>query len=132
MSDKSSAGHATKNALEWTVFGISTLLVLTTLGFLVYSTVTVTEGPALMRAQAGDPISKDGWIRIPVTVRNQGESVAANVEVKVILGTGAEKREAGFSVDFVPREGSRTGSVSFKDTGGPLILQCEVVGYEEP
>ena len=44
-----------------------------------------------------------GGLRIPVTVRNDGHRVAANVEVRVCIGTGEAKHEAGFTVDFVPR-----------------------------
>jgi uncharacterized protein (TIGR02588 family) len=129
---KSTPENPTKNLLEWMVFGISTALVLTTLAFLIMATVRVEDGPAEMRAEAGKPIAKDGWLRIPVTVRNDGHRVAANVEVRVCIGTGEEKHEAGFTVDFVPRGGSRTGAVSFKEMDGPLALECEVLGYEEP
>ncbi len=129
---KSTPENPTKNLLEWTVFGISTVLVLAALAFLTIASVRVDDGPAEMRAVAGSPVSKDGWLRIPVTVRNHGQSVAANVEVRVTLGSGEAKREAGFTVDFVPRGGSRTGAVSFRDVGGPLELECEVLGYEEP
>lgn len=129
---KSTPENPTKNLLEWTVFGISTVLVLVTLTLLAISTFQVEDGPAEMRAEAGTPVSKDGWIRIPVTVKNNGQRVAANVEVKVCLGHGEAKREAGFTIDFVPRGGTRTGAVSFRETGEPVVLECEVLGYEEP
>ncbi|RYD37440.1 MAG: hypothetical protein EOP85_17585 [Verrucomicrobiaceae bacterium] len=124
--------NPTKNLLEWIVFGISTALVLTVLAMLTLAALQVDDGPPVMRAQAGQPVSKDGWLNIPVTVRNEGHKVAANVEVRVCIGTGEEKREAGFTVDFVPRGGSRSGAVSFRDMGGSQELECEVLGYEEP
>lgn len=129
---KSTPENPTKNALEWTVFGICSVLVLSTLILLAIATFQVEDGPAEMRAETGKPVSKDGWIRIPVTVKNYGRRVAANVEVKVCLGQGEAKREAGFTIDFVPRGGSRTGAVSFREMGGGVILECEVLGYEEP
>jgi uncharacterized protein (TIGR02588 family) len=129
---KSTPENPTKNLLEWTVFGVCTMLVVVTLGLLTFATFQVEEGPAEMRAETGTPVSKNGWIRVPVTVRNNGQRVAANVEVKVCLGQGAEKREAGFTIDFVPRGGSRSGAVSFRDMGEPVALECEVLGYEEP
>ncbi|RYD37073.1 MAG: hypothetical protein EOP87_04250 [Verrucomicrobiaceae bacterium] len=124
--------NPTKNLLEWTVFGICALLVITVLALLSAAAFQVEDGPPVMRAEAGKPTSQDGWITIPVIVRNEGERVAANVEVKVCMGTGEEKREAGFTVDFVPRGGSRSGAVSFRDMGGSMDLECEVLGYEEP
>lgn len=124
--------HTTKNLLEWTVFGISSLLVLTILILLAKTAIEVKDGPARLRAQTGTPAVKDGWLRIPVTVTNDGESVAANVEVQVCIGSGAERREAGFSIDFVPRGATRNGAVSFKGGQPPTDLECEVLGYEEP
>lgn len=124
--------NPTKNLLEWTVFGLCAVIVLTTLVCLSLAAVRVEDGPPEMRAEAGEPVAKDGWLRIPVTVRNEGQKVAANVEVKVCIGSGEAKREAGFTLDFVPRGGSRSGAVSFRDTGGPLEMECEVLGYEEP
>ncbi len=129
---KSTPENPTKNLLEWMVFGISTALVLTALAFLTMAAVRVEDGPPEMRAEAGKPVAKNGWLRIPVTVRNHGHRVAANVEVRLRIGTGEAKREAGFTVDFVPRGGSRTGAVSFKEMKGPLELECEVLGYEDP
>lgn len=129
---KSTPENPTKNLLEWLVFGISALLVLATLALLTVATLQVEDGPAEMRAETGKPVSKDGWMRIPVTVRNNGQRVAANVEVKVCIGSGEAKREAGFTIDFVPRGGSRTGAVSFREMGEPVALECEVLGYEEP
>lgn len=124
--------NPTKNLLEWIVFGICAVLVITVLALLSMAALQVEDGPPVMRADAGPPVSKDGWLTIPVTVRNEGHKVAANVEVRVCIGTGEEKREAGFTVDFVPRGGSRSGAVSFKDMGGSQELECEVLGYEEP
>jgi uncharacterized protein (TIGR02588 family) len=128
----SSPYPTTKNLLEWTVFGISSAIVLTTLVLLMMAAITVKKGPARIRAGTGKPVVENGWLRIPVTVTNDGESVAANVDVQVTIGSGADQRDAGFSVDFVPRGATRTGSVSFKGTELPQNVECGVLGYEEP
>ncbi|MES2920921.1 MAG: hypothetical protein V4819_05220 [Verrucomicrobiota bacterium] len=128
----SSPDPTTKNLLEWTVFGISSVIVLTILVLLTMAAITVKEGSARLRAETGKPLVENGWLRIPITVANDGERVAANVEVQVCIGSGAERREAGFSIDFVPRGATRNGSVSFKGTELPQNLECEVLGYEEP
>lgn len=130
--NKSTPENPAKNLLEWTVFGMSTALVLAVLAFLTLAAVRLKDGPAVMSAEAGTPVARNGGLRIPVTVKNQGRSVAANVEVRVTMGTGEAKREAGFTVDFVPRGGSRAGAVSFKGSEAAGDLECEVVGYEEP
>ena len=123
---------ATKNFLEWTVFGLSGVIVLGVLGSLTYAALKVDGRPAMLRAVVDMPSVENGWVRVPVSVTNVGHRVAANVQVQVSAGTGENKREGGFTIDFVPREGTRKGSVSFEGTEMPPDLKCEVVGYSEP
>jgi uncharacterized protein (TIGR02588 family) len=124
--------HTTKNLLEWTVFGISTVLVLTIVALLANAALRIKEGPARLRAETGPAVAENGWFRIPVTITNDGERVASNVDVQVRIGSGAQQREAGFSIDFVPRGATRKGAVSFKGAQMPTDIECEVLGYVEP
>lgn len=129
---KPSPEPATKNFLEWTVFGLSGAIVLGVLGSLTYAALRVDGSPATLRAVVDRPSVENGWIRVPVSVTNVGQRVAANVQVQVSAGTGEDKREGGFTIDFVPRRGTRKGSVSFEGTELPPDLKCEVLGYSEP
>lgn len=127
-----SANQSSKNLLEWTVFAISSVLVLGILACLTLAAFTVKEEPARLRVETGKPVVENGWLRIPVSVSNDGDRVAANVDLQVTIGSGDSRREAGFSVDFIPRGATRTGAVSFKGTELPDNLECGVLGYEEP
>lgn len=129
---KNSPDNAKKNVLEWTVFGISTLLVLAAIIHLLYSALTVRQGPARLTVSAGEAVEESGRTRVPVTVHNSGQQVAANVEVRICIGSGDQRQVAGFTLDFVPRDATRRGSVSFTGTGLPDKPECEVLGYEEP
>lgn len=129
---KSTPENPAKNALEWTVFGISLVLVLATLGLLVMAVFHVEDGPARLTVSMGAPVVAHGWVKIPLTVSNEGQRVAANVEVQVCIGSGTDRREAGFTMDFVPRGAECHGSVSFKGATLPVDPVCEVIGYEEP
>ena len=128
----SSPEPATKNFLEWTVFGLSGVIVLGVLGSLSYAALRVNGRPAMLRAVIDLPSVENGWVRVPVSVTNSGHRVAANVQVQVSAGSGGDKREGGFTIDFVPREGTHKGSVSFEGTELPQDLKCEVLGYSEP
>lgn len=124
--------NTSKNLLEWTVFAISAVLVLAVLGYLLKSALEVEIGPAKLAVMTGPPVAENGRTRIPVTVSNDGRRVAANVEVQIAVDSGEGKQQAGFTLDFVPRGGSRQGAVSFKGTDLTGTPECEVLGYEEP
>ena len=129
---KSSTEPATKNFLEWTVFGLSGIIVLGVLGSLTHAALRVDGSPALLRAVVDMPTQENGWIRVPVRVTNVGQGVATNVQVQVTAGSGENQREGGFTIDFIPRNGMRKGSVVFKGAEMPQDLKCEVLGYTEP
>lgn len=129
---KSTPDNPTKNALEWAVFGVSSVLVLLTVGWLGWSAATTQKGPAKLEITAGKPVVENGWVKIPVTVRNRGQHVAANVQVQVCIGSGEDRREAGFTLDFVSRDAERRGTAAFKGATLPTVPECQVVGYEEP
>lgn len=122
----------TKNPLEWTVFGISLMLVLATLGLLLAAALHVGNGPAKLTITTGEAQLMDGRTIIPVIVKNDGGEVAENVEVKVTLGEGAGLQEAGFTLDFIPRGAERKGVVSFTAENGRSKPVASIVGYGTP
>ncbi len=124
--------NTSKNRLEWAVFAISAILVLGTLGYLLKSALEVEVGPAKLTVETGPPVEENGWTRFPVTVSNNGQRVAANVEIQIAIGSGESKQQAGFTLDFVPRGSSRQGAASFRGTGLTETPRCDVLGYEEP
>lgn len=126
------APNRTKNALEWTVFGISLILVVGTLGWLVVAALQTDAGPARLQIHTGPPETADGRVTIPVTVKNDGGQVAESVEVRVTLGTGPARQEATFTIDYIPRDATRQGAVSFQATDEPATPESIVVGYSTP
>lgn len=129
---KSSEQQKTKNTLEWSVFGISLLLVLATFGMLIAAAFNRPETPARLTVTTGEPSFSDGRTDIPVTVKNAGGAAATDVDVRVRIGAGAALQEAGFTLDFVPRDASRKGTVSFQNDLRSLVPECRIVGYAEP
>lgn len=121
-----------KNPLEWTVFGISLVLVLATLALLVAAAFRGGQGPANLTIQTGEIRVEAGRRVIPVTVRNDGSEVAENVEIRVTLGEGPDRQEAGFTLDFVPRDAERKGVVSFPASAGNAEPVSRIVGYGTP
>lgn len=66
-----------KNWLEWVVFAISLVLVITTLGYLVYDGATFSETPPDIELELGKAQAQatDRFI-IPVTASNRGDMTA--------------------------------------------------------
>ncbi len=129
---KSSEQKKTKNPLEWSVFGISLLLVLATFGMLIAAAINRPETPARLTVTTGEPSFSDGRTDIPVIVKNAGGAAATDVDVRVRIGAGADLQEAGFTLNFVPRDASRKGTVSFQNDHRSLVPECRIVGYAEP
>jgi len=126
-----------KNWLEWSVFGVSLVLVLRTLAYLVYEATTMGNQPPIIEAQLGAPQQQQaGEFAVPVTLINRGDQPAAGVTVEVTLegsgGAAAEIERGEFSVPFLPRGATREGRVSFRADPRAGQLKARVLGYEQP
>ena len=126
-----------KNWLEWGVFGVSLVLVLGTLAYLVYEATTLGDQPPIIEAQLGAPQQQAGEFAVPVTLINRGDQTAAGVMVEVTLegnggGAAAETERSEFSIPFLPRGATREGRVSFRTDPRLGRLQARVLGYEKP
>jgi uncharacterized protein (TIGR02588 family) len=126
--------QAEKNWLEWSVFGVSFVLVAAVVGYLVWDAVTLDVGPPLIEASAGQVVPFQGsWI-VEVQVRNAGSQTAGSVAVEVSLFEGGEAVETGeFSVVLLPRGSTRHGWVMFgRDPAKADQIEVSILGYDEP
>jgi uncharacterized protein (TIGR02588 family) len=119
---------AGKNPLEWLVFGFSALLVIAVVAVLAQETIRWKDSPAHLRVELGEPELKEAAWWLPVKVRNDGEGLAADVQIEVNAGS----ETAGFTLDFVPRGTEREGRVSFPGSIDPRDARALVRGYQEP
>jgi uncharacterized protein (TIGR02588 family) len=128
----STAHKRGKNGLEWVVFGISFALVVATIAVLAMHAANWQERPPDLAAKLGEPQLQDGRVTVPVEVTNHGDIAASEVEIEVARTAGGAEQQASVSFDFVPRQGTRRGQVSFPDameTGGLRIVG---VGFAQP
>lgn len=124
--------HTGKNALEWSVFTLSSILVIGVFGWLIYSASRMTDPEARLAATAGQPVEKDGWYQVPVKVTNHGGLTASGVEVIVSAMIDGKEEDASFTLDFVPKGGSRQGAVTFKTGRPPQNSAPKIIGFSEP
>ena len=122
-----------KNWLEWTVFGISAVLVLGTLAFLLRDALTVRNPPNVV-VELGEPMPGASGHRLPLHIINRGGETAEDVQVEVVMESGTgEKETAAVAIAFLPRGSSRRAWVTFReDPRSAKKIEARALGYEVP
>ena len=120
-----------KNWLEWSVFAVSLVLVISTLGYLVYDALTLGDAPPNIAVTLGDPEQRGDVFVVPVAVTNHGDQTAESVLVEVALGE-AEQERGELEIAFLPRGATGEGWVTFQSDPRGGQLRGRVVGYERP
>ncbi len=123
-----------KNWLEWLVFALSLVLVLCTLGYLVYNGATSAKTPANIELELGKPQPQADRFIIPVSVTNNSDTTAETVQIEVTLeNAGKEQESAQLEIGFLPRHSKREGWVTFKtDPRTVEEMTARVLGFEQP
>lgn len=122
-----------KNWLEWTIFGLSLLLILATAGVLIQQQFSLGEKPPDPQVELGIPEVHAGYFAVPVTVTNRGDATAANLHLEVVLRLpGGESETGQMELPFLPRRSTREGWVTFHHDPGEGKLEPRVLGYEKP
>jgi len=122
-----------KNWLEWSVFAIGLLLVLSTLGYLAYEGIRMGDEPPSIEVRLGTPEQHAHNFTVPVTVLNHGDQTASGVIIEVVLEhEGAEQARGQLELPFLPRHATREGWVTFDKDPRTAELKARVLGYEKP
>ena len=119
-----------KNALEWSVFALSCLLVLGTFAVLIHGMAVWQDAPARLTARAGEAYQEAGHVWVPIVVVNEGDHSAVNVEIEVVSTSPAGESKAAFKVDQIPRGSEREGQVSFEGRKEEHQFRVRVSGYQ--
>ena len=122
-----------KNWLEWSVFAIGLLLVISTLVYLTYVGATMGNEPPSIEVRLGTPEQHAHNFTVPVTVLNHGDQTASGVIIEVVLQQdGAEQARGELQLPFLPRHATREGWVTFDKDPRTAELKARVLGYEKP
>lgn len=123
-----------KNWLEWLVFAASLVLVVSTVGYLVYDVATLKESPPSIELQLGTPQRQFHQFLVPVSVNNRGDETAEGVHIEVVLESDGKEQESGeFEIAFLPRHSTREGWVAFQtDPRTVEQMKARVLGFEKP
>ncbi|HLL72521.1 MAG TPA: hypothetical protein VK363_13850 [Pyrinomonadaceae bacterium] len=123
-----------KNWVEWVVFAVGLLLVVSALGYLVYEGATMGSDPPSLEVRLGTPDARAHNFIVPVTVTNHGDETAEGVTIEVLSesGEGQEPERGELTVAFIPRRATREGFVAFRQDPRGKRLTARVLGYEKP
>lgn len=121
-----------KNRLEWLVFGLSLLLVLATVGYLVREALTTERTPPEVLVTLGAPRPGGGGFMVPVLASNRGGRAAEEVQVSVTLELPGSSHESVLSIPFLPRESERLGWVAFRVDPRAGLLRVSGVAFQSP
>lgn len=122
-----------KNILEKIVFGVSLILVIALLSYLLYESFTTDYSlPPLIEIYTDSVQNYNSQFVIPVILKNSGRTAEA-VKVEVTLeknGIDVEKGE--FEIDFLPKFAEKKGFVSFRNDPAQGKIFPRVKGYKIP
>ena len=128
-----------KNWVEWIVFAVGLVLVLSALGYLAYEGATMGNDPPSIEVRLGTPEQRTHNFIVPVTVTNHGDETAEGITVEVTLenagggDSGAGEPVRGeLTIAFLPRRATREGWVAFQQDPRAARLTARVLGYEKP
>ena len=119
---------------EWLVGLLGLLLVLVTIGYLVWVGLQPSR-PASIAVQVDYVAEQPQGFMLRFTARNGGTQPAGDVQIRGELfgdgaATGVEVAEAG--IDYLPGGSTRSGVLLFQHDPRTHRLQLRSVGYNEP
>jgi uncharacterized protein (TIGR02588 family) len=121
-----------KNALEWTVFGGSLIVLAVVVALLVRAELSGADGPPVLAAEVGQPQRHGSHYALPLEVRNAGGTTAEEVDVEVVLTAGGGEERASVVIPFLPRGSRRTAWVTFTADPASGSAVARIRGYREP
>jgi uncharacterized protein (TIGR02588 family) len=122
-----------KNALEWTVFAVSIVLILLTVVYLVRDRASGRPRAPEIEVSTGPAVHSAGMWSVPVKVTNRGDETAEQLRVDVSLEQdGRETEKAELTFAFVPRRSSREAWALFRTDPRAMKISARATSYERP
>ncbi len=124
---------AKKNALEWTVFAASVLIIGGVVALLVRGAMQSNEKQPDLKIETGAPVRSSDGYTVPVIVRNEGSGTAEQARIRMALvENGRDVETAELVITFVPRQSRREGWVVFRRDPACCTVAARTLAYEKP
>ena len=134
QSGESGESGSVASRWEWVAAGVSLLIVLGVLGFLLYDAVRASSSPPriVVVVDSIAPAGPGGYL-VSFTATNYGAQTASGVPVRGELRSDTGVVEsAEVTVSYVPSQSSRSGGLIFQHDPRRHALQVRPRGYDRP
>jgi uncharacterized protein (TIGR02588 family) len=118
---------------EWIVAGLSAVLVLGVVGFLIYDGVRHPSTPPDITVEVDSIVPAGPGYLVLIRADNRGRNTAAEVTVEGELEADTGRVETSQTIiDYVPAGGQGRGGLYFQRDPRSLRLRLRAHGYREP
>lgn len=137
MDNSSSSKKRNKNkqpsVWEWVAAFIGLVLVVGTIGFMLYKAIWVKDSSPDVEVQIESVEQVSNGYLVKFRALNRGGTTAAGLIIEAELKRGAEKLETNqTTIDFLPSNSVRNGGFFFTNDPRQFDLQLRAVGYQHP
>ncbi|CAN5223950.1 hypothetical protein BH20ACI1_BH20ACI1_02100 [soil metagenome] len=138
MADKNadnSDGRQTEDTpiLEWIIAAIGLILVVGTIGFMMYKGLTSKDTPPNFTTKIERIEAVNSGYIVIFDLENIGEQTASGVNVEGELKNGGESVEtSGVTFDYAPSKSETKGGLFFKNDPKQFQIEIRAKGYAEP
>ena len=123
----------TTPALEWMIGALGLILVLGTIGFLIYHALKDKNTPPDLSVQTDAVIKIENGYFVKFSVYNKGDDNAADVVVEAkIKQNGEDLETSSVTIDYAPSDSKREGGLFFTKNPGEGIFEIRALGYTKP
>lgn len=135
MSGGGSGGQGKQktSAWEWVVAALSAVLVLGSMGFLLWEALTERASPPAITVQVDSIVNTGSGYVVEFRAHNRGQTTGAGVviEGELLADTGSVETSS-VTLDYVPSESSRGGGLFFSHDPARYRLRIRPKGYDRP
>lgn len=133
-SDNSSERQTGKTSiLEWIVAVIGLILVVGTIGFMMYKAFTSKDTPPNFTTKIERIETVNSGYVVIFNLINNGEQTASGVNVEGELKNGGESLEkSGVTFDYAPSASETEGGLFFKNNPNQFQIEIHAKGYAKP
>jgi len=119
--------------LEWLAAGIGLILVLFSIGFLLYSAIIKQDTPPDLVVVADNITKTEKGYLVKFSLENKGGNNASQVTVEGKLKKGEEDEEtSSVTFAYAPSNSKKEGGLLFTKNPQEFQMELRALGYENP